>query len=83
VGVDLFTHREIPCETKTASTPSQCNYTYKFHIDIQGRKVYVCRKFLVATLNLSKKKIWYTVQDTAEMNTGKTDERGKVESCVI
>jgi hypothetical protein len=57
-------------------------YTDKFHIDIEGRKVYVHRKFLKATLNISKKKTLYTVQYETEINNGKPVERGKTESCI-
>ncbi|XP_063232484.1 uncharacterized protein LOC134536622 [Bacillus rossius redtenbacheri] len=65
---------------KDTKNPEKRLNTYRYHFDIEGKPVPVCRQFFLATLALKKKKVHYTIEHATSINTAKVDERGKSES---
>ncbi|XP_063242587.1 uncharacterized protein LOC134542350 [Bacillus rossius redtenbacheri] len=73
---------KIPVSRRTTGRPSGRNFTYRYHIEIDGKVVYVCLQFLMATLGISKKLLQYSLQNMSILKTAKPDQRGKAPSCM-
>ncbi|KAF0714952.1 Uncharacterized protein FWK35_00033727, partial [Aphis craccivora] len=69
--------REVAVKRQRVQHESRRNLTREYFLPKGSDSIQVCRQFILSTLDISRKRLQYTIENSSPVGTAKKDGRGK------